>query len=369
MTSTRRVIVIDDEPDMCSLIHQCLKPYYVCHEAHSAEQALELLAQGKAYDLVISDVILGNLSGIDLLRYVKQRYPQTVTIIMSGAQGAETAVDAFRCGAEDYLIKPFDVNNLLASIKRAFRKWRLQNACSLQSEHAWRDTARALMSALAARDNETFGHAERVVHFSLRLSEKFRLDPQNIKDLEFGAMLHDIGKIGVPDAILRKPGKLNEAEWEKMRQHPVIGARMLRGISFLKGAARVVAQHHERWDGTGYPCGLKGSRINLCARIFAVVDAFDAITSDRVYRQGDNYETALQEIIGASGTQFDPQVVEVFSSVPASDWEDIRSVCAQSHGAASYNIGAEDTGQLRTPLKSIKESGRISSPLKRTAIA
>jgi putative nucleotidyltransferase with HDIG domain len=369
MPSTCRVIVIDEEPDMCSLIRKFLKPYYVCHEAHSAEQALELLAQGQAYDLIISDVKLGNVSGIDLLRYVKQRYPRTATIIMSGAQGAETAVDAFRCGAEDYLIKPFDVSNLLASIKRAFRKWRLQHARTLQSAHAWRATAGALMSALAARDNETYGHAKRVVHFSLRLGEKFRLNPQRVKDLEFGAMLHDIGKIGVPDAILRKPGKLNEAEWEKMRQHPVIGARMLRGISFLKGAARVVAQHHERWDGTGYPCGLKGSRIDVCARIFAVVDAFDAITSDRVYRLGSDYETALRGIIGAAGTQFDPQVVEVFSSIPASDWEDIRQACTESDGAVSYNIGAEDTGELGTPLKSVKEAGRINSPLKRTAIA
>ena len=184
MPTTRHVIVIDDEPDMCSLIHKCLESDYVCHEAHSAEQALELLARGEAYDLVISDVNLGDLSGIDLLRYVKQRYPQTATIIMSGAQGAETAVDAFRCGAEDYLIKPFDVSNLLASIRRAFRKWRLRNARALRREQAWRATAGALMSALAARDNETYGHAQRVVHFSLRLGEKFRLDPRRVKDLE-----------------------------------------------------------------------------------------------------------------------------------------------------------------------------------------
>lgn len=216
---------------------------------------------------------------------------------------------------------------------------------------------KALMSTLAARDNETYRHTERVVHFSLRLNEKFRLDPQRVKDLELGAMLHDIGKIGVPDAILRKPGKLNEAEWEKMRQHPIIGVRMFRGVSFLKGAARVVAQHHERWDGTGYPCGLKGSRIDVCARIFAVVDAFDAITSDRVYHQGNDYETALQQITDAAGTQFDPQVVEVFSNIPASDWEDIRQACAQSNGMASYNIESEDTGGLRTPLKSVQEAG------------
>ncbi|HEX8339235.1 MAG TPA: HD domain-containing phosphohydrolase, partial [Pyrinomonadaceae bacterium] len=144
------------------------------------------------------------------------------------------------------------------------------------------------------------------------------------RSLEFGSLLHDIGKIGVPDAILRKPARLDEEEWVRMREHPLHGQKILRGIEFLEGAARVVAQHHERWDGTGYPLGLSGAQIDLNARIFAVADAFDAITSDRVYRAGRSYDEALAELEAHAGRQFDPHVVEAFRRVPCEEWEEIR---------------------------------------------
>jgi HD-GYP domain-containing protein (c-di-GMP phosphodiesterase class II) len=145
-----------------------------------------------------------------------------------------------------------------------------------------------------------------------------------MKALEFGSLLHDIGKIGVPDSILRKPGKLTEEEWVKMREHPVHGRQILRGIEFLEGAARVVAQHHEKWDGSGYPLGIREEEIDVCARIFAVADAFDAITSDRVYRRGKSYQAAAQELDDWAGTQFDPNVVEAFHRVPQEDWEELH---------------------------------------------
>jgi HD-GYP domain-containing protein (c-di-GMP phosphodiesterase class II) len=145
-----------------------------------------------------------------------------------------------------------------------------------------------------------------------------------MKALEFGSLLHDIGKIGVPDAILRKPAKLTDEEWVRMREHPLHGQQILRDIKFLEGAARVVAQHHEKWDGSGYPLGLKGEEIDICARIFAVADAFDAITSDRVYRKGRPYEAATQELDEWVGRQFDPKVVEAFHRVPRDDWDELR---------------------------------------------
>jgi HD-GYP domain-containing protein (c-di-GMP phosphodiesterase class II) len=150
--------------------------------------------------------------------------------------------------------------------------------------------------------------------------------------LEFGALLHDIGKIGVPDAILRKPAKLTEEEWVRMRQHPLHGQQILGGIGFLEGAARVVAQHHEKWDGSGYPLGLRGEEIDLCARIFAVADAFDAMTSDRVYRKGKSYEAAAREVDEWAGRQFDVEVVKAFHRVPQSDWDELyrRSLATQS---------------------------------------
>jgi putative nucleotidyltransferase with HDIG domain len=188
----------------------------------------------------------------------------------------------------------------------------------------YRATLKALTAALEARDQETHGHSERVVNYSLRLGRELGLDAEQMRSLEFGALLHDIGKIGVPDSILHKPGALTEEEWREMRLHPLHGQRILQGIEFLEGAARVVAQHHERWDGSGYPLGLRGTQIDLNARIFAVADAFDAVTSDRVYREARSYEAAAAELKDWAGRQFDPEVVATFFNVPAVEWELLR---------------------------------------------
>jgi HD-GYP domain-containing protein (c-di-GMP phosphodiesterase class II) len=242
-------------------------------------------------------------------------------------------VAAQRAGAFDYLVKPFDLEHLQFAVRRALEHQRLLAAKrgyetylermieqrteeldgALHScECAYRMTLKALVAALETRDFETHGHSERVVNFSLRLGQELELSDEQLRSLEFGSLLHDIGKIGVPDAILRKPAKLTEEEWVRMREHPLHGQKILRGIEFLEGAARVVAQHHEKWDGTGYPLGLKGEEINLCARIFAVADAFDAMVSDRVYRTGRTYEAALAELDSCAGIHFDPRVVATF---------------------------------------------------------
>jgi HD-GYP domain-containing protein (c-di-GMP phosphodiesterase class II) len=191
-------------------------------------------------------------------------------------------------------------------------------------EDSYRMTLKALAAALETRDRETHGHSERVVSFSLRLGRELNLTGDALRSLEFGALLHDIGKIGVPDAILHKPAQLCEAEWMKMRRHPVHGQQILQGIKFLEGAARVVGQHHEKWDGTGYPAGLRGKEIDLNARIFAVADAFDAITSDRVYRAGRPYEVAVAELEEHAGRQFDPEVVAAFRHIPREEWDELR---------------------------------------------
>jgi HD-GYP domain-containing protein (c-di-GMP phosphodiesterase class II) len=173
-----------------------------------------------------------------------------------------------------------------------------------------------------------------------------------MKALEFGSLLHDIGKIGVPDAILRKPAKLTDEEWVRMREHPHHGQQILRGIKFLEGAARVVAQHHEKWDGSGYPLGLKGEEIDICARIFSVADAFDAITSDRVYRQGRPYEAAAQELDEWINRQFDPKVVEAFHRVPREDWDELRrrSLIRKPSESEWQPIGAGIESQLNAPI-------------------
>jgi HD-GYP domain-containing protein (c-di-GMP phosphodiesterase class II) len=186
-----------------------------------------------------------------------------------------------------------------------------------QAEHA---TLSALAATLRMRDAETQEHSERVVRFSLVLGCKLGLNPAQMKFLEHGSLLHDIGKIGVPDSILRKPGRLTTAEWTRMREHPWLGFQILSGIDFLKGASLVVAQHHERWDGKGYPFGLRGKEIDRNARIFAVADAFDAMTSSRVYHIAKTFEAAFAELRQTAGQQFDPEVVEAFAEIPREHW-------------------------------------------------
>jgi HD-GYP domain-containing protein (c-di-GMP phosphodiesterase class II) len=198
----------------------------------------------------------------------------------------------------------------------AIENARLFNALA----ESYDQTLDALASALDARDRETEGHSRRVVHYALMIAQKMAYPGGSVNDLQRGALLHDIGKIGIPDAILRKPGPLTEEEWEIMRRHPEFGRRMLAGIPFLEEPLKIIYAHQERYDGTGYPQGLAGDAIPLGAKIFAVVDAFDAMTSDRPYRKAQPLEVARQRIVENSGTQFDPAVVEAFMAIPEEAW-------------------------------------------------
>ncbi len=339
-----RILIVDDEAEITEILADLLSEDYDCSRAGSAEDALTRLRDDE-FQLVISDITMPGMSGLDMIPHVKELAPDTVVVMISGMQTVESAISALRVGAFDYLMKPFDLRQVEAVVKRALEhhdlvvaKQRYENHLeelveqrtaeldrALNSlEGAYRSTLKALTAALETRDSETHGHSERVVSYSLRLGREYGLSSDEMKALEFGSLLHDIGKIGVPDSILRKPAKLTEEEWVRMREHPLHGQQILRGIEFLQGASRVVAQHHEKWDGTGYPLGLRSEDIDICARIFAVADAFDAITSDRVYRRGKPYEAAAQELDDWAGRQFDPKVVEAFHRVPKEDWEELH---------------------------------------------
>jgi len=342
--SLPRILIVDDELEITEILADLLSETYQCSKAGTAEQALIRL-QDHEFELVISDITMPGMSGLDMIPHVKEISPNTVVVMISGMQTVESAIGALRLGAFDYLMKPFDLRQVEAVVKRALEhhelivaKQRYENHLeelveqrtaeldrALDSlEDAYRSTLRALTAALETRDSETHGHSERVVSYSLRLGREYGLSRDEMKSLEFGSLLHDIGKIGVPDSILRKPGKLTDKEWVRMKEHPLHGQQILRGIEFLQGAARVVAQHHEKWDGSGYPLGLHDSEIDVCARIFSVADAFDAITSDRVYRRGKSYEAAAEELDEWAGRQFDPKVVEAFHRVPKEDWEELH---------------------------------------------
>jgi ribonuclease P protein subunit RPR2 len=207
-----------------------------------------------------------------------------------------------------------------ADLRETFKQ---ERARSQELHSSYMATVRALSNAVEARDAYTGKHAERVTAYGLQICSAVGLELADDHALEFGFLLHDIGKVAIPDAILYKPGKLTEKERALMAQHPVIGAEIVRGIDFLAEATRVVRFHHERWDGTGYPDGLAGQEIPLEARVFAVADVLDALTTDRPYRPASTLATARGMIVEASGTQFDPQVVEAFIEIPDDAFERI----------------------------------------------
>src|SRR6476660_7626699 len=343
-TPKPHLLIVDDEAEVRGVLNDLLCDSYHCNEVASAEEALDSLRKHE-YQLVISDITMAGMSGLEMIPHVKAHSPETVIVMISGMQTIESAINALRLGAFDYLMKPFDLRQAEAAVCRALNHHELivakrlyetqledlvaQRTAELDEalgslENAYRSTLKALTAALETRDAETHGHSERVVTFSLRLGREYGLNAAEMKALEFGSLLHDIGKIGVPDAILRKPAKLTDEEWIRMREHPMHGQQILRGIRFLEGAARVVAQHHEKWDGSGYPLGLVQEEIDVNARIFSVADAFDAITSDRVYRQGRSDDAAAAELNEWSGRQFDPNIVEAFHRVPQEDWDELR---------------------------------------------
>jgi len=338
------ILIVDDEHEIAEILSDLLSPEHYCRTAGSAEEALERLPE-RQFHLVISDITMPGMSGLEMLPHVKRISPDTVVVMVSGLQTVESAIEALRLGAFDYVMKPFDLRQVEAVVKRALEHHELVTAKQRYENHleelveqrtaaldkalgsledAYRSTLRALTAALETRDSETHGHSERVVTYSLRLGREYGLPQADMKALEFGSLLHDIGKIGVPDAILRKPAKLTEEEWVKMKEHPLHGQQILRGIDFLDRSSRVVAQHHEKWDGSGYPLGLSGEDIDICARIFSVADAYDAITSDRVYRRGKPYEAAAEELELWAGRQFDAEVVAAFHRVPKEDWEELH---------------------------------------------
>lgn len=380
------ILIIDDEEPIRRLLAMYLSDEYTCLTAASADEATELLASGP-FNLVVTDIAMPGRSGLELSQYIHQAYPDTAVIMISGMSDINYAIEAMRHGAFDYVTKPFDLSQVLMAVDRALRyqvllaekrlyEQSLEEAVRLKTAQLrslnsdlnqmlealyqnYRATLRALAGALEARDVETAGHSDRVVAYSLRLGRELGLAHKDLIGLEQGALLHDIGKIGVRDSILLKRGSLDEKEWEEMREHINHGLRIINGIDFLKGAAPVVGEHHEKYDGSGYPLGLRAEMIHLNARIFAVADAFDAITSDRPYRRSASYTSARREIVAHSGKHFDPMVVNAFLNVLESEWREIRK-SAESEGYSEKMI---DRNELRSFIVSIKRNNGFTGPL------
>ena len=303
------------------------------------------LAEQLGPDVMLVDINLPGLNGLEVARVVRRRQPQTAIIILTGVGDVKTAIESLKHGAHDFILKPVNVEELLIAAERALERRELlierreyQVTLERRVEEATRDldaaytklqdtyraTLEALGSALDTRDVGTQSHSRRVHGYSLSIARTHGVPGHQLEDLEQGVLLHDIGKIGIPDAILLKPGPLTPEEWKIMRTHPEIGKRLIEPIPFLRGAVPVVWCHHERWDGTGYPRGLRREAIPLAARIFAVADAFDAMTFDRPYSRAISFAAARTEIQRCAATHFDPAVVATFLSIPESLFEDIR---------------------------------------------
>jgi putative nucleotidyltransferase with HDIG domain len=334
------VLVVDDEP----IIRDSLTDYlssngYRVKKAASGEEALHLISS-EAYALVISDIRMPGLSGLDLLKHISSYCSNVEVIMITAVAELNTAVQSMKSGACDYITKPFDLGQVLESVQKALhmRSQKITDRriadellatvrhrtsalnSALQDLEYHRDTTlEALVKALDAREHETGCHSKRVQAYSIRLAEEVGLGGSRLTALARGALLHDIGKIGVPDSILLKPSKLNQEEWAQIKRHPIIGYEIVKGVSFLDGAAALIISHHERYDGQGYPYGLAGKDVPLEARLFAIIDTYDAMTSDRPYRRALTPEIARNEIRRCAGTQLDPELAAVFLSIPKSE--------------------------------------------------
>jgi len=329
-------LIVDDDPTVRDVIGTLLSEEgYDCTTADSAERGVDLV-RGREFNLVLSDVKMPGRDGLWLLDRVRSEHPATAVVVLTAFGDTEAAVECLRRGAADYLLKPPRATDLVRAIERALAKQRLDVARqrykdSLERrvkektselsralrdlESSYGNTLAALVAALDAREHETSDHSQRVVRYTLAIADRIGIAAEERPHIARGALLHDIGKIGVPDAILLKPGKLTDEEWVEMRKHAQVGFNIVSAIDFLHKAGEVVLSHHERWAGGGYPRGLSGEEIPLGARIFAVADTLDAMTSDRPYRRGTTLANARKEIARCSGTQFDPTVVEAFLSI------------------------------------------------------
>ncbi len=321
-------LVVDDEPGVRrSLVRMLQAQGFTCYQAASGLEALRVLEQIGDTPLVVSDMRMPELDGIGLLEAVRRAYPDTSVIMLSGMSETTIAVDCLHRGAADFLLKPISMNELQARVARALEKRTLvlenrfhqENLERRVHEQAQRiqelflQGVQMLARALEAKDAYTRGHSIRVSQYAVATAERLGYGTGGLDSIRLGGELHDIGKIGTREAVLHKAGSLTADEFRQMSEHPALGERMLSPLAHESPAVlRIVRSHHERLDGAGFPDGLRGEKIPIEARIVAVADTFDAITTRRPYRESRSPEEAIGELRRVAGTQLDPEAVEAF---------------------------------------------------------
>jgi putative two-component system response regulator len=322
------ILVVEDDPAMMVALRDILEGEgYVVVTASDGRSALQAL-DVELPSLILSDISMPVMDGIELFEMVRKE-PRTAGIPFIFLTARGTSEDVFAgksLGADDYITKPVTSQQLVAVVRA--RERRSKELLLIQLQSSYKASLRTLANAIEDRDNMTGQHVERVNAYAQALAEELSWTEESRSALEFGAILHDIGKIRVPDSILSKPGKLTEDEWVEMRKHPEVGRRMIIGIPYLEPAAPIVLHHHERWDGRGYPLGLAGEAIPIEARLLAIVDTFDAMTTNRPYRPSVPGSAAFETLVDNAGTQFDPGIVQAFVRC----WErgDIQRIMSQA---------------------------------------
>ena len=349
------VLVVDDEPAVRKLLIGKLElEGFVCRSAANGEEALQLLEK-EFFDVILSDLQMPGISGLALLEEARKKHRRAAFLMVTGMDDIRVGIQAMKQGASDYVVKPFQPDEVVVSVHRALEQKRMERELENYRQHleemvarrtkelqaamscveqTYDDTLDVLAGALDLRDTETAGHSRRVSRYCVQIANAQGCSGEQLKHVARGAYLHDIGKIGIPDAILLKEGVLGIEERAVMEAHVKIGYELVNRIPFLAPAAEIILTHHERYDGTGYPQGLKGKDIPLGSRIFAVADTLDAMTADRPYRRALPFAAAREEIRLEAGRQFDPEIVRVFLSIPEYAWEKIRLSVALSPGFA-----------------------------------
>ena len=313
----KTILLVDDEENNLQLLKRTLRGKYEILTATDGKKALDVVSEhGDDISLIVSDQRMPEMSGTEFLKQIAKQHPDIVKILLTGQADTDIMVDSINeCQIYQYVLKPFDPIELLETIKSGIDKFDLahnKTAMLKDLRELFYKTIKSISSALDAKDPYTHGHSMRVTLYSLVLAKELGLDDKTLEEIETAGLLHDIGKVGIPQSILCKPGKLTDEEFEVMKSHPEQGEKIVKKIKKLDIISDWLKTHHERWDGKGYPSGLKGEEIPISARIIALADTYDAMTSTRSYRQALSHDVAIEEIKRCAGTQFDPQLAELF---------------------------------------------------------
>ncbi len=314
--ATAHVLVVDDEQDVLDQLSEALGRFgYTAATATSGESALRLTREQR-FDLVIADLCLEGVSGIQLTQALSRMHPQMPVVLMTTHGDIEAGRLALEAGVSDFITKPLELESLPFVVENNLQRKKLE-ARRLSEERAdvLFKTIKAMAAAIDARSDHTSCHSVRMANLCIAIARELDFSQDVLNALELAAYIHDIGKIGTPDSVLTKPGELSEDEWVDILKHPATGADFLAGIEELTEVAAIVRHHHEQFDGTGYPDGLKGDAIPLSARVLAAADAFEAMTSERPYRSAMSGAKAMDELRKNAGTQFDPAVVAAVERV------------------------------------------------------